>query len=102
MPDGHFEMSPRSSDSKSDALIFVLAEMDDSAICRRSRSLRSRMHQGVSGMLSSGTIGGHDAACKFSSRVLLRGARRSRMFSIHAEVGIARWLSFYSALTAAR
>src|SRR3954469_25483641 len=44
MPDGQRETSPRSSASNSPALIFVLAEIEDSAICRRSRSRRRRTH----------------------------------------------------------
>src|SRR6516225_8906272 len=57
MPDGHRETSPRSSDWKREALIFVLAEMDDREICLRSRSFLRRAHQAISGMLSSDIIG---------------------------------------------
>src|SRR5712691_4658477 len=43
MPDGQRDTSSRSSASKSATLIFVLAEMDERAIRRRSRSRRKRL-----------------------------------------------------------
>ena len=74
MPDGQRETSPRSSASNSDALILVLAEIEDSAICRRSRSRRRRAHNDMLGMLSSETIG-MPGACKFSSGLPPRAPR---------------------------
>jgi hypothetical protein len=57
IPDGHRDTSPRSRAAKREALIFVLAEMDERGICLRSRSLRRRAHRGISAMLSSDIIG---------------------------------------------
>ena len=56
IPEGQRETSPRSSASNSDALIFVLAEIDSSAIRLRSRSRRSCTHHDRCGVLSSETI----------------------------------------------
>ena len=80
MPDGHRETSPRSSASKSEALIFVLAEMDDSGICLRSRSFRRRAHKGISGMLSSDIIGTRAAGAS-SVPVQCSSARPRRAWS---------------------
>ena len=90
MPDGQRETSPRSSASNSDALILVLAEIDSSAICRRSRSRRRRTHQDGAGMLSSETI-----AMPTLGASLIPAQRPvmpafARIISVHVYVGIAR------------
>src|ERR1043165_6981641 len=85
MPDGQRETSPRSSASKSEALILVFSEIDFSRIWRRWRSFFRRTHSDVSEMLSSGFIGCIDASCKFSSGTLLHARGRIRIVSIHVE-----------------
>ena len=58
MPDGHLETSSRSSPSNNATLIFVLAEIDDRAMCRRSRSRRRRLpkRSSVIGMSGFATV----------------------------------------------
>src|SRR5258705_2868402 len=81
MPRGQRDTSSRSSASKRATLIFVLAEIDDSVIFRRSRSRRSRVPKGsaVVGTISLCKYGSRSRPVHVRPRVRSDDARREKL-----------------------